>query len=76
MKKLGIIGLGVISQNYLTALNASPHFQLVAVSDVNENAKCRNVYKDFPFYTNYLQMITQAGLDTVLIATPLPHITK
>lgn len=70
MKKLGIIGLGVISQNYLTALNASPHFQLVAVSDVNENAKCRNVYKDFPFYTNYLQMITQAGLDTVLIATP------
>lgn len=70
MKKLGIIGLGVISQNYLTALRASKHFQLVAVADVNETAKCRALYQDFPFYTDYLQMIKAENLDTVLIATP------
>ena len=70
MKKIGIIGLGVIAKNYLRALQASPYLQLVAVSDVNEQAKCRPLYKDYPFYTDYLQMIERERLDFVLIATP------
>lgn len=70
MKKIGIIGLGVISKNYLPALQASPHLQLVAVSDISEQAKCRQAYKDYPFYTDYLQMIERERLDFVLIATP------
>lgn len=70
MKKIGIIGLGVISKNYLRALQASPHFSLTAVSDVNENAVSRALYQDYPFYTDYLTMIENEGLDFVLIATP------
>lgn len=70
MKRIGIIGLGVISKNYLKALQASPHFSLTAVSDVNENAKSRGLYQAFPFYTDYLKMIENETLDFVLIATP------
>lgn len=70
MKKIGIIGLGVISQNYLRALQASPYFSLTAVSDVNEQAKSRALYQDYPFYTDYITMIENEGLDFVLISTP------
>ena len=70
MKRIGIIGLGVISKNYLRALQSSPYFQLVAVADVNAQAKCRELYRDYSFYTDYLQMIENERLDFVLIATP------
>ncbi len=70
MKRIGIIGLGVISANYKKALLASPHFQLVAVSDVNERAKSRDLYREYPFYTDYQGMIQKETLDFVLIATP------
>ena len=70
MKKIAIIGLGVISKNYLKGLRNSEYFELVSVCDRDENAKARDFYSEYPFYTDYKKMIEVEKLDYVLIATP------
>lgn len=70
MKTIALIGLGVISEHYLYALENNQNFLLTAVADLNETSASRNLYKKYPFYTDYKQMIREKRPDFVLIATP------
>jgi len=70
MKTIALIGLGVISEHYLYALENNQNFSLVAVADLNENCASKNLYAKYPFFTDYKQMIASKRPDFVLIATP------
>ncbi|MBR7162594.1 MAG: Gfo/Idh/MocA family oxidoreductase [Clostridia bacterium] len=70
MKRLCLVGLGVITKHYQKGLEDSNHFDLVAVCDCNEGALARNLYSSFPFYTDYKAMIETESPDVLLIATP------
>ncbi len=74
IKRIGIIGLGVISKYYKKALEVSPFLSLCAVCDVNTQAVSKDVYSEYPFYTDYIQMIEKEKLQYVVIATqPIIH---
>ena len=70
MKTIALIGLGVISEHYLYALENNKNFSLIAVVDLNENAPMRSLYEKYPFFTDYKQMIAEKSPDFILIATP------
>ena len=65
-----LIGLGIITQRYLTGLTQSEFFKLCAVADLNEAAPGRAFYKELPFYTDYQKMIAEQNPDYVIVATP------
>jgi len=69
-KRIGIIGLGHVSEKYYYGLSHNTDFILVSVCDINLSASNLFIYRDFPFYTDYLEMIQHENLDFVLIATP------
>lgn len=69
-KRLGIIGLGHISEKYQYGLSHNTDFQLVSVCDIHLSAVNLSTYRDFPFYADYLEMIQRENLEYVLIATP------
>lgn len=70
MKRVCLVGLGVITKHYLRGLENSKQLQLVAVCDCNENALARPLYGDYPFYTDHKVMIEEEKPDLLLIATP------
>ncbi len=70
MKRVGIIGMGVISQYYINGMKASKALRLVAVCDKEEGKATRQVFDEYAFYTEYLTMIREEGLDYVVLATP------
>ena len=46
----------------------------MAVCDINENAVSKQMYSQFPFYTNYLQMIEEENIEYAIISTePSTH---
>src|SRR3712207_3789733 len=69
MLRLGIVGLGVISQFYLAALQRSPHARLAAVCDVREQALLpwRALV---PCHTDHRAMLATDQLDGVIVTTP------
>ncbi len=76
MKRTGIIGLGVISKYYKKGLEASSYLSLTAVCDINDNAVSRSLYFQYPFYTDYIQMIEKENIEYVVISTePSTHYT-
>jgi len=70
IKKIGIIGLGTISQYYLTGLENSKMFKLVSVCDISDSAVSKEVFSKYPFYLNFQEMIDVEKLDYVIISTP------
>lgn len=70
MDKIALIGLGAITKHYYKGLTGTSAFQLVAVCDKNENAAARELFKAFPFYDDYEEMIQREKPDFVMIATP------
>ena len=70
MKKAGLIGLGTITKNYKTGLDAAEHIRLGAVCDISPTAASTAIYSVYPFYTDYKKMITEESLDLVIISTP------
>ncbi len=69
-KRVGIIGMGVISRNYLKGLIDSKRLELVAVCDKKRLFATRKLFKDYPHYRDYLQMIEREAIDYAIIATP------
>lgn len=70
MKTVGIIGLGTISKNYRKGLDASQVLQLIAVCDMLEDAPSRAAFSEYPFYSDYKEMLRCESLDYVVISTP------
>jgi hypothetical protein len=70
IKKIGIIGLGTISQYYLTGLENSKFLKLVSVCDISDSAVSKEVFSKYPFYLNYQEMVEAEKLDYVIISTP------
>lgn len=70
MKNVGIIGLGTITQYYLEGLNDSTYLNLIAVCDTLKNPVSKEIFKDYPFYLDYKEMIEKENLDYIIISTP------
>lgn len=70
MKRVGIIGLGTITKNYLKGLLESEFLSLTAVCDRLENSVSKDFFKEYPFYFDYKHMIQEENLDYVIISTP------
>ena len=69
MKKIGLIGLGIISKKYKLGLLNNGFFKLVSVCDKNEDQYNISEYKQYKFYSDYRDMIIKEKLDYVLVAT-------
>ena len=69
--KIGIVGVGTISELHLNAYRNNPHVQICAVCDLNEErAKlAAEKYGATKTYTSYREMFAQAGIDAVSICT-------
>ncbi len=70
--RIGVIGLGIMGQQYLKIYSALPQAEVAAVADVDEE-RLRQVAEQFgiaPQYTDYRRMIEEAALDAVVVATP------
>ncbi len=70
MKKVGIIGLGTITEYYLEGLKNSKVLELTAVCDTLINSVSKKYYEEYPFYLDYKEMIEKEGLDYIIISTP------
>ena len=70
MKKTGLIGLGTIVKNYAEGLKNAPYLALAAVCDLSPEAVSRPWFGEYPFYTDYREMVRVEGLDYVIISTP------
>jgi len=69
-KNTCLIGLGMITQRYIHELRNSSYLNICAVSDVNENAVSRPLYDEYPFYSDYKQMIAETVPEYAIISTP------
>ena len=69
VKRVGLIGLGTITKNYVSGLHHAHDLELVAVCDLSPAAASAACYQVFPFYTNYLEMMDKEALDLVIIST-------
>lgn len=70
MKKVGIIGLGTITEYYLEGLKNSKILELTAVCDTLINPVSKKYYEEYPFYLDYKEMIEKESLDYIIISTP------
>ena len=70
MKKVGIIGLGTITEYYLEGIKNSNTLELTAVCDTLINSVSKKYYEEYPFYLDYKEMIIKEGLDYIIISTP------
>lgn len=69
--KVGISGAGVIGQIHAEALQGLDNVELVAVAEPREEAgKAFTDKFGGSHYTSYLDLLAQAEIDTVIIATP------
>lgn len=67
--RLGIIGLGHIGKYHIEGIQHFEELQLKAVCD--KNSQYKNLAPDgVEFYTDYVQMLREADIETVVIATP------
>ena len=70
MKKVGIIGLGTITEYYLAGLECSKVLKLTSVCDTLINSVSKKYYEEYPFYLDYKEMIKSEKLDYIIISTP------
>jgi len=71
MKKVGVIGCGAILRRHVEAIEKNSNFQLVAVCD-NQRDILNAAQKKYSVegYIDYKDMVGQAPVDLVVIATP------
>ena len=68
--RLGLIGGGLISAKHIEASKNISNGNLVALCDVNPDRRVLADQLDIPFYTDYREMVDQAGLEGVIDGTP------
>ena len=72
MTKLGVIGTGVMGSYHVRALSEMEDVELVAISDVKEEA-VKEIAKRFninKYYTDHNRMLEEVKLDGVVVAVP------
>ncbi len=71
--RVGIIGLGAVSNNHILPLLSLENVELCALCDISENklSEKKSLFSlDVATYTDYKEMIEKEHLDTVHILTP------
>jgi len=69
--KFGIVGCGVISEAHINAVLHSPNSELVAVSDVREEAaKAKADQYNVEAYTDVEEMFDKSGVEAIVVGTP------
>lgn len=68
--RLGLIGGGLISAKHIEGSKNISNGSLVALCDVNPERKELAEELNIPFFTNYREMIAQAGLEGAIDGTP------
>ena len=66
-KRLLLIGGGTIATHYKTGLLSSPHYELVALADINPNCASRSLFP-VPFFTDVNEAL-ETGVDVAMIST-------
>lgn len=66
--RLGLIGLGTISQYIKYGLEKSNNLKLAAVCDINKKCKNKELFEKYPFYTDVIEMITKEKIDICYLA--------
>ena len=71
--KIGIIGLGYWGANLIRNFSSAQHCIVAAIADTNEKQlqKYKAIYPTLEIFTNANEMIQHAGIDAVVIATPV-----
>lgn len=66
--KVGLIGVGKISESYVDALCSNKKFNLIAVCDINSKSlkKFNGVLK----YSSYKKMLDDSGIDVAILCLP------
>ncbi|MER7858757.1 Gfo/Idh/MocA family oxidoreductase [Amycolatopsis japonica] len=67
MIRVGVVGLGVISRFYLSAVERSPAFTLAAVCDLDPAVLAKI---PVPGYRDHREMLAAGGLDAVIVTAP------
>ena len=72
--KVGIVGAAGRGASFFTAFTCNPHTHLEALCDLNEDGLRRTAAEVgvARVFTDYDTMLDQAGLDMVVIGTPMP----
>ena len=68
--RLGLIGGGLISAKHIEASRQIGSGRLVALCDINPQRKVLADELGIPFFTDYREMISQAGLEGVIDGSP------
>ena len=68
--RLGIIGVGLVSPKHIQGSKDIDNGNLVALCDVNPKRKVLAEALNIPFFSDYREMIAQAGLEGVIDGTP------
>lgn len=71
--RVGLIGLGAVSNNHIKSLLLNPHVQIVALADIKQERLIQKKEEnnlECTLYTDYQQMILSENLDSVHIMTP------
>ncbi|MGI9536102.1 MAG: Gfo/Idh/MocA family protein [Desulfocapsaceae bacterium] len=68
--RLGLIGGGLISAKHIEASKNISNGNLVALCDINPDRRILADQLDIPFFTDYREMISQAGLEGVIDGSP------
>ena len=68
--KTVIIGLGTIAHYHVMALKQAEQFRLCGVCDLREEAADDELFRAYPFYTDYEALLTSERPDVAVIATP------
>ncbi|MBG0763178.1 Gfo/Idh/MocA family oxidoreductase [Acholeplasma laidlawii] len=69
MRNIALVGVGNISNKYLSGLSKSS-FNLVCLVDINTSPIGIKYYKDYPLYKTIKEATSHHKLDYVLISTP------
>ncbi len=70
--KVGLVGLGLVSDSHIKAFASNPDAEVVALCDLDE-ARAREMCEKYgirKFYTSYDEMLKDAEINTVDITTP------
>jgi len=73
--KFGVVGAAGRGASFLQAIAAHPQASLEALCDINEAGLAETAARVGvkKCYVNYEQMLDEAGLDAVVIGTPMPY---
>ena len=70
--KVGIVGLGLVSDSHIKAYTSHPDAEVIAVCDLDET-RAKQVCEKYgigKYYTSYDEMLKDPDINTVDITTP------